>query len=567
VNTELRRRDLAERDGTLVRPDVVRQAMRSGVSAMRGTGDRLVRQFGNEAGEIYNEGVMRTPRLRTLAEFAEQEIILPDGPYAGRRFRLDRHPVARLLFDELDSGRWQRAFVTGPNQDGKSLLGFVIPTMYLLFERRETVILGVPTLDMWRDKWRIDLLPVIKASRYKDLLPSKGGGSREGDSILFEFRNGAHLRFMTGGGDDQSRAASRPRTWSSPRRTASTRSAGAAARATSSASSSGARSPSPTEARVVGRVHRQHRAGPHLAGVPARHRTAASHPLPALRRVGHPRARALHRLAGRESETRRSPRPHRRAPRAGGCGPTSSGSRPTAAPCSPTRARRSRRRRHGGPPPQTNTLGFRWTVVNSGPEPRAAAERRGRWSGGRSAPPTRTRPSGTCASRNGRCRPSPRRSTSQLDAFAIMRRTLPKHAAASAPTARSASRRLRRRQVAVPLGRRSPGGRTRRRTSSTTAGSRCPATRWPRRRRSSWRCGTGGTRHRRGWKQGRSGAKDGTACPVAGRPALRRDQASTSGRVGCTPGCRRRRQARRPDAVRLERSPELRQAPDGREAG
>jgi hypothetical protein len=68
VNTELRRRDLAERDGTLVRPDVVRQAMRSGVSAMRGTGDRLVRQFGNEAGEIYNEGVteFETAALRVV---------------------------------------------------------------------------------------------------------------------------------------------------------------------------------------------------------------------------------------------------------------------------------------------------------------------------------------------------------------------------------------------------------------------------------------------------------------------------------------------------------------------
>ena len=150
---------------------------------------------------------MRTPRLRSLAEFAEQEIIVPDGPFAGRRFRLDRHPVARLLFAELGSGKWRRAFITGPNQDGKSFLGFVIPLLYLLFERRETVVFGVPTLDMWRDKWRKDLAPVIKASRYEKLLPRSGGGSKEGDSVLLSFGNGVHLRCMTGGGDDQSRAA------------------------------------------------------------------------------------------------------------------------------------------------------------------------------------------------------------------------------------------------------------------------------------------------------------------------------------------------------------------------
>lgn len=150
---------------------------------------------------------MRTPRLRTLSEFAEQEIIVPDGPFDGRRLRLDRHPVGRLLLDELGSGRWQRAFITGPNQDGKSLMGFVIPTLYLLFERRETVVMGVPTEKMVDDKWSKDLRPVIRASRYRDLLPESGAGSRGGTPTAVEFRNGVTLRFMTGGGDDQSRSS------------------------------------------------------------------------------------------------------------------------------------------------------------------------------------------------------------------------------------------------------------------------------------------------------------------------------------------------------------------------
>lgn len=97
--------------------------------------------------------------------------------------------------------------MTGPNQDGKSLLAFVIPTLYLLFERKETVILGVPNSNLVNDKWQKDLLPAIKASKYADLLPRSGAGSRSGEAMSITFQHGPTLRFMTGGGDDQSRAS------------------------------------------------------------------------------------------------------------------------------------------------------------------------------------------------------------------------------------------------------------------------------------------------------------------------------------------------------------------------
>lgn len=150
-------------------------------------------------------GMLRTPGIRSLSEFAEAEIVVPDGPLEGRRFRLDRHPAARLLFAEIDSGRWRRVFWTGPNQDGKTFLLSIV-LCWLLFERRETVVYGVPTLDMSADKWRV-LLAVIRASRYRDELPTSGAGSRGGEVTAIEFRCGPVLRFMTGGGDDQSRSA------------------------------------------------------------------------------------------------------------------------------------------------------------------------------------------------------------------------------------------------------------------------------------------------------------------------------------------------------------------------
>src|SRR5512138_894736 len=113
----------------------------------------------------------RVPKLRTMREFAEAEIVIPDGPYKGLRFSCRRQPYTRLLYDAIDSGLWNRFFITGPTQSGKSLSAWVVPIMYHLFEVGETVIAAVPKKEMSADKWREDLKPAIEASRYRDLLP------------------------------------------------------------------------------------------------------------------------------------------------------------------------------------------------------------------------------------------------------------------------------------------------------------------------------------------------------------------------------------------------------------
>lgn len=148
----------------------------------------------------------RPRRLRTMRQFAEAEIIIPAGPFAGRRFRCGRQPFTGLWFDEVDSGRWSRYVATGPTQSGKTLSCFVIPLLYHLFELGETVICGLPDMDMAADKWREDLLPVIERCRYRELLPTRGGGSRGGRVETLQFGNGATLKFMSGGGSDKSRA-------------------------------------------------------------------------------------------------------------------------------------------------------------------------------------------------------------------------------------------------------------------------------------------------------------------------------------------------------------------------
>ena len=143
-----------------------------------------------------------------MREFAEQEIVIPKGPFAKRLFDCSRQPCAAKWFELVDSGLWNRHFATGPTQSGKTFCCFVIPAMYHLFEiQDESIVLLAPKMEINRDKWFDDLLPAIQASRYKDQLPTKGPGSEGGFADSIRFKNGTTLKFMTGGGDDKNRAS------------------------------------------------------------------------------------------------------------------------------------------------------------------------------------------------------------------------------------------------------------------------------------------------------------------------------------------------------------------------
>ena len=200
----------------------------------------------------------RTPRRRTLRQFAEEEIVLTSGPYEGRNYSCDRQPFAGLWFDAIDgtgenaesrnspqnpgihagrppgvnagaperrnagaperrnagtperrnaeAGPWNRFAAVGPSQSGKTVAAFHVPLLYHLFEIRERVICALPDENMAAEKWFLDILPMIQRTRYREFLPGRGGGSRGGKVELIQFGNGAALKFMTAGGDDKSRA-------------------------------------------------------------------------------------------------------------------------------------------------------------------------------------------------------------------------------------------------------------------------------------------------------------------------------------------------------------------------
>lgn len=152
----------------------------------------------------------RPRRLRTISEFAEDEITIPTGPFEDKPFRMRRQPWIRHLFEAIDEAvrhhTYNEIVTTGPSQSGKSLNCFVLPVLYHLFEVGETVIIGVPEMEMAKDKWEMDFVPVLERTRYKDMLPKSGRGSKGGTVGLVRFRNGASLKFMSGGGSDKTRA-------------------------------------------------------------------------------------------------------------------------------------------------------------------------------------------------------------------------------------------------------------------------------------------------------------------------------------------------------------------------
>ncbi len=302
-----------------------------------------------------------------MRQFAEAEIIIPDGPFAGRHFRCHRQPYTGLWFDAVDSGCWSRCVATGPTQSGKTLSCFVIPLLYHLFEVGETVICGLPDMDMAADKWREDILPAIEQSRFRELLPRRGGGSRGGRVESLQFTNGATLKFMSGGGSDKSRAGFTSKvvviteTDGLDQPGGTSRESDKITQLEARTRAYGSRKRIYMECTVSteeGRTWQEYKAG-----------TQSSILLPCPHCRMWLSARSGNTWsAGRGRTPRRKPVRPVRSPvrRAESSGATTSGPRPTTREsCSIAGSRSTGTAKLQGAPTATDTLGFRWSAVNN----------------------------------------------------------------------------------------------------------------------------------------------------------------------------------------------------------
>lgn len=150
----------------------------------------------------------RTPRIRPILQFAEEELVIPEGVHEGSRFRSRTLPWQRLWLAEIDRGIWNRFFLTACVQNGKTLVGWVLPILWHVFERRENWGAAVPSMDVAYDKWRLELLPaILRNPRFRKLLPDRGRGSQGGVFESITFRNGVTLKFLSGHGGDEKRSS------------------------------------------------------------------------------------------------------------------------------------------------------------------------------------------------------------------------------------------------------------------------------------------------------------------------------------------------------------------------
>lgn len=161
------------------------------------------------AGIRFLQNCRPTQRL-TLREWVEAHVVIPTGQRGlkGRPFRVDNNPWAGHWFDAIDSRQWPINVLAGPTQSGKSLCGFVCPTLYDAHALREGSVLAIPEGDMVNDKWQQSFLPVLQASPELEwLIPTKGEGSRGGDvRDLVLLSNRVLLKMMTRGGKDTGKA-------------------------------------------------------------------------------------------------------------------------------------------------------------------------------------------------------------------------------------------------------------------------------------------------------------------------------------------------------------------------
>ena len=142
-----------------------------------------------------------TPKVpRSIHQFSQEEVRLPKGPRKGLYFDLDYAPFNKFIFDAIADPYWRKVSVVGPTQNGKTLVATNIPLLYFLFEEEEDVIFGIPSMDLASGMWIEKLRPVIEDSKYRDLLPTTGAGSKGGSFTAVQFKNGVNLRFMGAGG-------------------------------------------------------------------------------------------------------------------------------------------------------------------------------------------------------------------------------------------------------------------------------------------------------------------------------------------------------------------------------
>lgn len=149
---------------------------------------------------------------KSTLDWLEEVFVTPTGPYKGSAFDRRVQPATSLLLALLDDPYWRSAMLVAPNQAGKSQL--LIHLLFdILFNKRETVIMGIPDIDkMWSTKYHEDIIPpLLSSAALRDMMPKAGRGSLGGTPTRIRWNNGTSLIAMGAGAGDSQRAGATAR--------------------------------------------------------------------------------------------------------------------------------------------------------------------------------------------------------------------------------------------------------------------------------------------------------------------------------------------------------------------
>ena len=149
-----------------------------------------------------------TGAIRDIITFAREEVVLAEGPREDQRFNPGWAPFSKIVLQALEnkSNLFKQAAIIAPAQSGKTLLCQGVKALYDTCELRIPIGYGGPTDDTVVASWNANMKPIIEKSKFKNLFPTEGAGSKSGVARNMQLKNGVQIYMFGGGGSDAQRS-------------------------------------------------------------------------------------------------------------------------------------------------------------------------------------------------------------------------------------------------------------------------------------------------------------------------------------------------------------------------
>lgn len=132
------------------------------------------------------------PPELTVSQFADREIVVATGPYAGSRWNTDFAPYQRGIMDALHEPGVEYIAIMGSSQWGKTAIGVNVCSYFIAHDPCPILVV-MPTVDpMAKDFAKRRLDPTIKASpALSEVVDQKRQKDASNTTLLKTFRGGA----------------------------------------------------------------------------------------------------------------------------------------------------------------------------------------------------------------------------------------------------------------------------------------------------------------------------------------------------------------------------------------